>query len=162
MAGNADDRGILGNIAQHDRTGADAAVLANSDVAENFRAAADHHAVFDRGMPLAVLLAGASESHALIESHIVADDRGLADHDAHAVIDEQAAPNLRAGMNFDSGQQTRNLREPAREQEKRMIPEPVIHAIEPDRMQAGVAEKYFQARLGRGIVLHHVGHVFAN
>jgi hypothetical protein len=34
--------------------------------------------------------------------------------------------------------------------------------MEPDGVQAGVAEKYFQAGLGRGIVIHHVGHVFAN
>ncbi len=38
----------------------------------------------------------------------------------------------------------------------------MIHAVEPDRVQAGVAEKNFQAGLGRGIVLHHVGYVFAN
>ena len=68
-------------------------------------------------MTLAVLLARAAESHALIQGHVIADDRGLADDDAHPVIDEQAAANLRAGMNFDAGQKSRDLREPAREQE---------------------------------------------
>ena len=45
-------------------------------------------------MALAVFLAGAAESHSLIESHVVADDRCLADHHAHAVIDEQPAADL--------------------------------------------------------------------
>ncbi len=115
---HADDGGIFGNIAQHDRTGADAAVFPDGDVAENFRASADDDVVFDRGMPLAVLLAGASQSHALIKSHVIAHDRRLADHDAHAVIDEQPPSNLGSGMNFDSGEQARDLREPSSQQKE--------------------------------------------
>jgi hypothetical protein len=43
-----------------------------------------------------------------------------------------------------------------------MIPEPVVHAKEPDGVQARVTKKNFEPGLGRGIVIHHVGHVFAN
>ena len=34
---------------------------------------------------------------------MLADDRGLANHDARAVVDEEAAADLRAGMNIDAG-----------------------------------------------------------
>ena len=71
-------------------------------------------------------------------------------------------PICGSGMDFNSGEKTRGLRQESSQQKKTMIPQPVIHAIEPDRMQPGVAQKHFQARLGRGIVLHHLGHVFAN
>ena len=75
VTGHADNGGVVGNIAQHHRTGADTAVLSDRDVAENFRSAADDDAVFDRGMTLAMLFSRASESHALIESHVIANDR---------------------------------------------------------------------------------------
>ena len=64
-------------------------------------------------------------------------------------------PILRAGMNFNAGEQARDLRQPARQQEHAVVPQPVIDAVEPDRMQPGIAEQHFQARLGRRIVLDH-------
>ncbi len=88
MARNADHSGMLGDISQHDRASADAAVSAHGDVAQNFGSSADHHVVFDGGMPLAVLLAGTAESDPLIQSHVVADDRGLADDHPQPMINE--------------------------------------------------------------------------
>ena len=38
----------------------------------------------------------AAERDALIDRHVVADLGGLADHHAHAVIDEEAPADLRA------------------------------------------------------------------
>ena len=78
------------------------------------------------------------------------------------MIDEEAASDLRSRMNLDAGQPAGNLRKPARQQEESVIPEPVVHAVEPDGLQARVAEKDFQTGLGRGIVIHDVGHVFAD
>jgi hypothetical protein len=60
-------------------------------------------------MPLAVLLAGASEGHTLIEGNVVADDSGFADNDSHAVINEQAAADLRPGMDLNSRQPAGDL-----------------------------------------------------
>jgi hypothetical protein len=162
VPGHADHGGVFGNISQDNRTRADAAVFPHGNVAEDFRSSADDYIVFDRGMALAVLLACAAQGHALVESHVVADDRRLADHDAVAVIDEQTASDLRSGMDFNSSEKTRGLRQHASQQERAMIPQPVIQAVKPDRMESGIAQIHFQAGLGRGIVFHHVGHVFAN
>ena len=52
-------------------------------------------------MTLAVREARSAERHALIDRAAVADFGGLADHDAHAVIDEDAFADLRARMDLD-------------------------------------------------------------
>ena len=54
-------------------------------------------------MPLFFLEAGAAERDALVDENVVADFRGLAHHDAHPVVDEQATADFSAGMDFDSG-----------------------------------------------------------
>ena len=74
-------------------------------------------------MALAVFLACAAEGHALVERYVVADDGGLADDDAHAVIDEKAAADFGAGMNLDSRDQPRRLRQRARQKRQ-----PCIHS----------------------------------
>jgi hypothetical protein len=52
------------------------------------------------------------------------------------------------------------LGQPASNQKKTVVPEPMINAVEPDGVETGIAEKNLQTRLGGGIVVHHVGHVF--
>ena len=41
--------------------------------------------------------AGAAEGHALVHRHVLAHLGGLADHDAHPVVDEQRLADLAAG-----------------------------------------------------------------
>ena len=113
-------------------------------------------------MPLALLLARTPQSHTLIQSHIFTHDGGLADHDTHAVINEQSASDFCSGMNFDSGQKPRDLRQPSRGKQEAMIPQPVVDAIEPDGMQSRIAEVDFQPGLGRGVAFQHSGDVLAN
>src|SRR3546814_7331793 len=66
-------------------------------------------------MALAVALAlgidrrsDAAEGDVVIQRDAVADFSGLADHDAHAVIDEEIFPDARPGMDFDAGQESRS------------------------------------------------------
>src|SRR5579883_3260687 len=104
----------------HHRPGAHFNVVADLNIAEDARARADHHAVSDGGMALAGRFPSASERYALIEQHVVADFRRLADHHPHAVVDEQTPADPGAGMNLDSRQASRELaqhpgqREPSR------------------------------------------------
>ena len=55
-------------------------------------AGADDHVAPQGGMTLALLPAGTAQGYAVVEGAVVADDSGLADHDAHAVIDEETPP----------------------------------------------------------------------
>ena len=52
------------------------------------------------GWRLPTSLAGAAERHALIEQTVVADLGRLADHDPGAVVNDQTAADLRAGVYF--------------------------------------------------------------
>jgi hypothetical protein len=52
-------------------------------------------------MALLALETGAAERHALVQGHVVADLRRLADHDPHAVVDEHAGPDARARVYLD-------------------------------------------------------------
>ena len=55
------------------------------------------------------------ERHRLIEAHVAADDRRLADHDARSVVDEEAFADLRARMDVDAGRGMRDFRDDPRE-----------------------------------------------
>ena len=61
------------------------------------------------GMALAGREAGAAERHALVHRHVLADLGGLADHDAHAVVDEQPVADLGRRMDLDPGQRARDV-----------------------------------------------------
>ncbi len=84
-------------------------VIADLDVAKNFRARADDHSISQGWMPLACLFSRATECHSLVKEHVVPYFRSLANHDAHAVIDEKTPPYFRARMNFNAGECPRKL-----------------------------------------------------
>jgi hypothetical protein len=81
-------------------------------------------------VPLPVFLTRPAESHALIQSHVVTHDRGLTDDYSQPMINEQSSSDLGSGMDFDSGQESRYLREPSRKQPEAMAPQPMIDAVE--------------------------------
>ena len=85
-----------------------------TDRPEDLGPGADHHAVAQRRMALALVPGGAAERHAVIQGDVVADLGGLADHDAGAVVDEEAPADARAGMNVDIGQRARQEGQQAR------------------------------------------------
>ena len=93
---------LCGTGAQHDRARRDARAMADLDVAENLRARADQNAMADLGMPVAGLLAGAAERHALQDRDVVLDHRRLADDQAGRVIEEDALADARGGVDVDA------------------------------------------------------------
>src|SRR5580704_3434419 len=103
LAGDADDRRIRRRRRNHYGASADPAATADRHRTDNRGTRTDHHVVFERRVALFLLEAGAAERDALVEQHVVADLCGLADDDAHAVIDKEATPNLGARMDFDAG-----------------------------------------------------------
>ncbi len=109
-AGHADHGGVVRHRVDHHRAGADLGVVADGDVAEDLRAGADHDVVADGGVALAALFARAAQRDALVEQNVVADLGGLADHHAHAVVDEAAPSDHGAGMDLDSGHRADELR----------------------------------------------------
>ena len=162
MTGDADDCRALLNGAQNNRSSADSGVLADGDVAENLCAITDDDVILNRGMTLDAIGAGAAEGYAGIDRDVIADHRGFADDHTHTVVDEETATNFRAGMDFDSGQEARQLGHPARQEEPTAQPQFVSDAMNPDSVQSGIAKIDFSAGSRRGVVFQHVGDVLAN
>ena len=91
---HARDGDIVRHRLEHHRSRRDARAAADLDIADDVGARADQHAVADLRMAVAVVLAGAAERHVVQHRDVVADRRGLADHQAGGVIEEDAAADL--------------------------------------------------------------------
>src|SRR3546814_6998901 len=61
---------------------------------------------------------------------------------AHAVVDEEAAPDGGARMNLDAGQQARDGGNPPPDQEPAPAPEGVGQPVEDDRLETGIAKHH--------------------
>ena len=87
----------------------------------------------------------------MIERAIIADLGGFADHDAHAVIDEQAAADARPGVDLDPGQYPPDMRHEAAGQIPAVLPQPMREAIIEQSLKPGIAQHDFEPRSGRRI-----------
>jgi len=162
VRGNTDDGGVRGDVAEDDGAGADAGVFADGDVAEDVGGVADEDVVAEGGVALAGGLAGTSEGDSLVEGDVVADDGGFADDDSHAVVDEEAAADLRAGMDLDACPKADDLGAEAGEELEALAPEPVVDVVDPDGLEARIAEQHHESR-GRGrVALEDDARVFAD
>ena len=102
-----------GDAAEDRRTGIDDDVVLDDRVA--WVALAQFAAVAD-------LKAPRSKGHRLVEAHVAADDRRLADDDACAVIDEESLADLSARVDVDAGLGMGDLGDDPRQKRR---PEPV-------------------------------------
>ena len=103
----------------------------------------------------------AAEDDALVEEAVVADARGLADDDPHPMVDEHAAPDRRAGVNLDPGDEAVRMRDRARGERRAVGPEIVRRAMKPERVDAGIKERDLEGAARGGIVGAHSGEIFA-
>jgi hypothetical protein len=111
---------------------------------------------------LAACEAGPAERHALVHRHVVSHLGGLADHDAGAVVDEEAASDPGGGVDLHPGHDLHEVRQHARNERYAGLVQGVRDAVRQDRLHAPVGEQDLQAAdaarrrialLGRGEVL---------
>src|SRR5262249_30008326 len=86
---------------QHDAAGSDLGASANLDVAEHASAGPDHDAFAYLRVAVAGFLAGSAKRHALEHGDAVPDHSGLANHDAGAVVNHDAATELCCWVDVD-------------------------------------------------------------
>src|SRR5271154_7051297 len=91
-------------------------------------------------MPFALFFAGAPQGYTLVKRDIVANEGRLANHCAHAVVDEQTPSDLGARVNLDSRKHARNLRDKSRRKAYAVAPEPVAQVVCPHRVQSRIQE----------------------
>ena len=104
---------------------------------------------------------GAAQSDRMVKRHVVADDRGFADDDAGAVVDDEPPPDFGAGMNFDGGDDAAQIRDKPGQQEKLPLPQPVGPTVNHQGMKTWIAKHDFEPVSGRRITFHERGNIFA-
>src|SRR5207253_4956747 len=104
----------------------------------------------------------AAQRDAVVERAVVADFRRLADHDTHAVVDEDAAPDARAGMDLDAGEEAGHVRKEPREPSQLRLPQRVRDAMQLERVEARIARENFPDRARGRIAFEHATDVFAD
>ena len=116
--------------------------------------------IAQRWVPFAALLAGATQRYALIHRHVVADDRGFANHHAHPVINKQAATQRCARMNLDAGDPARPLRKEARHKGNISPPQQMRQPMKLHGVKTRI-QQHLGPRTRRRIVVHNRANIFA-
>jgi len=152
FAGDADDGAVFGDGMDNNAACADAGAVADVNVAENFRAAADDNVVAKGGMALAGFLPGAAKRDALIQEAVIPDFSGFADNDAHAVIDEKTASDGRAGMDFNAGYPAGGLGNEARDEGDASPVKRVGEAMKKDGVETWITQQNLDNALRGGVL----------
>ena len=106
----------------------------------------DGHIVFNGGVaalaPQALSAAGgkATQGHTLVDLHIFANDRGLANDDARAVVDEEKFTDGGAGVDVDARYAVGVLGHDAGDQRHTKAVQLVRQAVNGDGKKTGVGE----------------------
>ena len=123
---------------------------------------ADEHMVLERGVSLLVPRRGSAQGDPLHDVAVVPDDRGLADHDAHAMVDEEAMPDLRARVDLDAGEHAVEVRDQSRQHRNAQPVQPVREAVDDQCVHTGVRQEHLERPARGGVTLLRGGDVFAN
>ena len=92
-----------------------------------------------------------SQGHSLIELYVVADQRGLADHDAGAVVDDHRMAQRRAWMNVDAGPLVSPLGQDARQDRDSQLVEAMGDSMDGDGQEPGIGQDDLVDAFRRGI-----------
>ncbi len=109
LAGHTDHHRIRRDGLDHHRVRADPAARTDLDCAQDLCPGADHHVVAQSGVAFTLFEADTAQGDLVIKGDIIADLGSLADHDAHAVVDEETPADHRAGMDLNPGEPTGDL-----------------------------------------------------
>src|SRR5262249_35120102 len=115
------------------------------------------HAASERRMTLHLVPLRSPQRDAVIQRRVIADLGGLADDNAHAVVDEHPSTDRRAGVDLDAGEPATPMREPPSQPLETGSPQAMCDGPVPDQsVQAGIASEPFpRAPRGRVPVENH-------
>src|SRR6185503_19972687 len=100
------------------------------------------------------------ERDALVNRHVVADLRRLADHHTHAVIDESAPADLRPRMGLDPGEEPAKVADEARQRGELALPQPMRQPVDENRVKTRIRNRLFPRRPRRRIALEDCLDIF--
>ena len=151
--GDAHGGAVFGHFLEHHGVGGDLGVVGDLEGAENFGARAHQDVVAEGGVTLADVLAGTTEGHTLVEGAVVPDLGGLADDDAHTVVDEQTLADGRTGVDLNTRCRASKLADgTGREIVLRQV-ELVRHAVGENGVYARIQEQDLHITARSGVAL---------
>ena len=128
-------------------------MITDLERAEHLRARADHHVAAERGVPLAAVLAGTAERHALIDGAVIADLRSLADDDGAAVVNEHAFADFRAGVDFNPGQPAGDLTDRTGGKKVFFAMQIMRRAVRQHGVQPGIKQQHLRVAARGGVAV---------
>ncbi len=159
--GNADNRCARRYSLGHHSIGADLGARTDGKRTEHLRARPDYNAIFQRRVALAFVPGCAAQGHALVQGHVITNLGGLANNDAHAVVDKETTADLGARMNLNPGQPTAEVRYQPRQPFPAHAPQGAGQAMDPDRMHARVAGQHFKGIARRRVTVENTLDIFS-
>lgn len=153
-ARDANNSRAFGNVPDDDGSRSDFCTGADDDGSKNAGVRSDDDALLNPWMPDIFLVGRSAEKNTLVNDDVIFDDGGFSDHDTHAMVDKDPPADSGGRMNFDAGDEPRQIRKEARRKAQMPVPQAMENAVKPKGMKAGVAEEDIQARQSRGIVGH--------
>ena len=103
-------------------------------------------------MTLASIFAGAAQRYSVVDSAVVPDLAGLAEHDAHAMVDEQTLADGGTRVDLDAGAVAAMLADPSC-QKKVLVPiQPVRNAVVHQNVESRVQQHYLQHAACGGVL----------
>ena len=154
--------GLRSHVLRDPDIAADDRAAADGDAAQNGGAGIDHHVVLHDGVARPAFLQMAlgiarkalgAQRDGLINAHIAADNRRLANHHARAVIDKAARANACAGVNVYARKPMGQLGGHARQQRQLQPVQNMGDAVVNQGQHAGVAEHDFIHALRRRVAV---------
>ena len=145
--GNRHRRHILGDHG----IGTHRDAMAKGHIAQHLGAGADRDAVAQRGMAFDPVQGTTTEGGPVIHHHVITHLSGLADDDAHAVVDEEALADLGSGVDLHAGRRPGGLRQQPGRQPGTGGPQAVREPVHPNRVQARRGQRHLDAAARRWV-----------
>ena len=133
--------------------------MADGDVTKDLGPSADHHAVADFRMAVTASLFRTAKGDVVEQGYVVPHHGGLADHQGVSVVDEEATPQLRRGMQVEA----KDLAHPHLNEIGQIKafpkPKPMGQAVRLKRLVALEVEEGLHKAVASGVQFHHRGEV---
>jgi hypothetical protein len=103
-----------------------------------------------------------AQRHTVINQTVISDYRRFADHDTHAMVDNNTAANGGPGVNLNAGKKTAPGGDDSGQQLYPRPPQPMSHPMPQQSVDAGGGEKHVHAISSRRVTLEGRSEVFAD
>ena len=103
-------------------------------------------------MAFASILAGTAQRYSVVDGAVIPDLAGLAEHDAHAVVDKQTLADGGTRVDLDAGAVAAMLADPSCQKKVLVLVQPVRNAVVHQNVESRVQQHYLQHAACGGVL----------